>query len=57
MGLPYCLAAILAAWAAAIADVVMSEVVTTSPREFGNFIRAEVARWRDVINKTGMRED
>lgn len=35
----------------------MSEVMTSSPAEFGEFIRKEVARWREVIQKTGIRED
>lgn len=40
-----------------VLDVTMSEVVTSSPAEFGEFIRKEIARWREVIQKTGIRED
>jgi tripartite-type tricarboxylate transporter receptor subunit TctC len=40
-----------------VLDVTMSEVATSSRAEFGEFIRKEVARWREVIQKTGIRED
>lgn len=40
-----------------VLDVTMSEVVVSSPAEFGAFIRREVARWREVIQNTGIRED
>ena len=40
-----------------VLDVTMSEVVTSSPAEFGQFIKREVARWHDVIQKTGIREE
>ena len=40
-----------------VLDVTMSEVVVSSPAAFGEFIREEVARWRDVIQNTGIRED
>ncbi len=32
-----------------------AEVVGNDPAEFGRFVRSEMARWRDVIRRTGVR--
>ena len=33
------------------------EVLTSTPEQFGEFIKAELAKWRDVVNKARMRID
>jgi tripartite-type tricarboxylate transporter receptor subunit TctC len=34
-----------------------SEPVGTTPEQFGTHIKAEVAKWRDLIQKSGIRAD
>jgi tripartite-type tricarboxylate transporter receptor subunit TctC len=34
-----------------------AEPVTSTPDEFGRFISAEVVKWRDIINKAGIKLD
>lgn len=40
-----------------ISDLVMSDAVTSTPSEFGRFIASEISRWRELIQKTGMRAE
>lgn len=32
-------------------------LATTTPQEFGNFIRSEIARWAPIIKASGARVD
>ena len=34
-----------------------AEVVASTPEEFGRFVRSEIARWREVIRRTGVRAE
>ena len=34
-----------------------AEVVASTPDQFGQFVRAEIARWREVIQRTGVRAE
>jgi len=34
-----------------------AEVVASTPDQFGRFVRTEIARWRDVIQRTGVRAE
>jgi tripartite-type tricarboxylate transporter receptor subunit TctC len=34
-----------------------AEPVTSTPEEFGRFIASEVAKWRDIVAKAGIKAD